>query len=124
MLMVTAVALMASALGVLTTMTASVIERRKEIGLMKAVGAGRRQVMMLFLAEATIIGALGALAGFAVGFVLSQAIGQGVFETSIGLHWSVLPAVMGIGIAVAVLASLLPVRRAVGVEPAIVLRGE
>ncbi len=124
MLMVTAVALLASALGVLTTMTASVIERRKEIGLMKAVGAGRRQVMSLFLAEAIIIGALGALAGFAVGFVLSQAIGQGVFGTSIGLHWSVLPAVMGIGIAVAVLASLLPVRRAVGVEPAIVLRGE
>lgn len=124
MLMVTAVALMASALGVLTTMTSSVIERRKEIGLMKAVGAGRGQVMSLFMAEAVIIGALGAIAGFVVGFVLSQAIGQGVFGTSISMHLLVLPAVMGIGVAVAVLASLLPVRRAVGVEPAVVLRGE
>jgi len=124
MLMVTAVALLASALGVLTTMTASVIERRKEIGLMKAVGAERRLIVALFLAEALVIGALGGVAGFVVGVALSQAIGQGVFGTSISLQILVLPVVLGIGIAVAVLASLLPVRRAVGVEPAIVLRGE
>ena len=124
MLMVTLVALFASALGVMTTMTSSVIERRKEIGLMKAVGAERRRIVALFLSEAAIIGALGGAAGFVVGLALAQVIGISVFSTPIGLHALVLPAVMGLAVAVALLASLLPVRRAVGVEPAIVLRGE
>jgi len=124
MLMVTLVALFASALGVMTTMTSSVIERRKEIGLMKAVGAERRKIVALFLSEAAIIGALGGAAGFAGGVVLAQVIGMSVFSTSIGLHALVLPAVLGLSIAVALLASLLPVRRATSIEPAIVLRGE
>jgi putative ABC transport system permease protein len=124
MLMVTLVALFASALGVMTTMTSSVIERRKEIGLMKAVGAERRKIVALFLSEAAIIGALGGAAGFVAGLVLAQVIGISVFATPIGLHALVLPAVMGLAVAVALLASLLPVRRAMGVEPAVVLRGE
>jgi len=124
MLMVTLVALFASALGVMTTMTSSVIERRKEIGLMKAVGAERRKIVALFLSEAAIIGAIGGAAGFVAGLVLAQVIGISVFSTPIGLHALVLPAVMGLAVAVALLASLLPVRRAMGVEPAIVLRGE
>ena len=124
MLMVTSVALFASVLGVMTTMTSSVIERRKEIGLMKAVGAERRKIVALFLSEAAIIGALGGAAGFVAGLVLAQVIGISVFSTPIGLHALVLPAVMGLAVAVALLASLLPVRRAMGVEPAVVLRGE
>lgn len=124
MLMVTAVGLLASALGVTTTMTASVIERRKEIALMKAVGAGRRQVVGLFMSEAAIIGVLGGFAGYIAGVFLAQVIGLEVFDTAIALHLVVLPAVLVIGVAVALLASLLPVRRAVNIEPAIVLRGE
>jgi putative ABC transport system permease protein len=124
MFLVTIVALLASALGVMTTMTTSVIERKKEIGLMKSVGAENRKIVALFLGEATIIGLIGGILGYIIGFVLSQIIGMSVFNTSISSRFEVLPIAIGISIGVSLLASILPVRRATKVEPAIVLRGE
>ncbi len=124
MFLVTIVALLASALGVMTTMTTSVIERRKEIGLMKSIGANNKKIMALFLSEATLIGIIGGILGYGVGFILSQFIGMSVFNTSISLKVEVMPIVIGISIGVSLLASILPVHKAVNVEPAIVLRGE
>jgi len=124
MFLVTIVALLASALGVMTTMTTSVIERRKEIGLMKSIGANNKKIMTLFLSEATLIGIIGGILGYGVGFILSQFIGMSVFNTSISLKVEVMPIVIGISIGVSLLASILPVHKAVNVEPAIVLRGE
>jgi len=124
MFLVTIVALLASALGVMTTMTTSVIERQKEIGLMKSVGAEDKKIVTLFLSEAAIIGLLGGLLGFIIGIILAQFIGLSVFSTSISPRLEILPIVFGISVGVALLASILPVRRAVKVEPAIVLRGE
>jgi putative ABC transport system permease protein len=124
MLMVTGVALAASFLGVTTTMTTSVIERRKEIGLMKSVGAEARKIVTLFLSEAAIIGMLGGIAGFAVGTILAYFIGHSVFDTAISTSLVLLPIVIGMSVGVALAASVGPVRRAVAVEPVIVLRGE
>lgn len=124
MFLVTIVALLASALGVMTTMTTSVIERRKEIGLMKSIGAENKRIILLFLSEATIIGILGGFAGYVIGLILSQFIGMSVFNTSISPTLEVIPIVLGISVGVSLLASILPVRKAVNVEPAIVLRGE
>jgi putative ABC transport system permease protein len=124
MFLITIVALMASALGVMTTMTTSVIERRKEIGLMKSVGAENKRISALFVSEATIIGVIGGIFGYFVGVFLSQVIGLSVFSTTISLRLEILPIAIGISIGVSLLASALPVRRAVKVEPAIVLRGE
>ena len=124
MFLVTIVALLASALGVMTTMTTSVIERKKEIGLMKSVGAENKRIVLLFLSEATIIGTIGGILGFVVGSILAQFIGLSVFDTSITLRLEIIPIAIGISIGVSLLASILPVRRAVKVEPAIVLRGE
>ncbi|MGZ4885605.1 MAG: ABC transporter permease [Halobacteriota archaeon] len=124
MAFVTAVALLASAMGIFTTMTASVAERRKEIGLMKSIGAENRSIASLFLAEATLIGLIGGITGYGVGIVLAQFIGLSVFSTTIPLKWEVLAVVIPIAIGVSLLASALPVRRATAVEPAIVLRGE
>jgi len=124
MALVTAVALLASTMGIFTTMTANVTERRREIGLMKSIGAENRSIAALFLAEATLTGLIGGIGGFGVGIVLAQFIGLRVFSTTIPLRWGVLAVAIPIAIGVSLLASALPVRRAMAVEPAIVLRGE
>jgi len=124
MFLVTVVALFASALGVMMTMTTSVIERRKEIGLMKSIGAQNQKIVTLFLLETTIIGVIGGILGYLIGVVLSQFIGVSVFSTTISPRIEVIPFVLGISIGVSLLASIFPVRKATRVEPAIVLRGE
>lgn len=124
MAMVTVVAMAASILGVTTTMTTSVIERRKEIGLMKSLGAERGRITTLFLVESAIIGVIGGIIGFIVGVFLARMIGLSVFDTAVATNIILLPVAIGISVAVAVLASIPPVRRALKVEPAIVLRGE
>lgn len=124
MALVTAVALLASTMGIFTTMTANVTERRREIGLMKSISAENRSIASLFLAEATLTGLIGGIGGFGVGIVLAQFIGLRVFSTTIPLRWEVLAVAIPIAIGVSLLASALPVRRATAVEPAIVLRGE
>lgn len=124
MFLVTIVALLASALGVTTTMTTSVIERKKEIGLMKSVGAENKKIMSLFFSEATIIGIVGGIAGFIIGVILAQIIGISVFNTSITPRLEIIPIVLLVSITVALLASIIPIRRAIRVEPAVVLRGE
>ncbi len=124
MLLVSSVALSASALGVATTMTASVVERRKEIGLMKGMGAENGRIASLFLAEAGIMGIIGGILGYTVGLILAYFIGLSVFDSQVMPSLLVFPIALGIGVGVALLASLLPVRRATKVEPAVVLRGD
>ena len=124
MFLITIIGLIASALGVMTTMITSVIERQKEIGLMKSVGAENKKIVALFLSEATIIGVIGGIIGYIIGIILAQFIGFSVFSMSITPHFEIIPISIGISIGVALLASIFPVRRAVNVEPAIVLRGE
>ena len=124
MFLITIIALIASALAVMTTMITSVIERQKEIGLMKSVGAENKRIITLFLSEATIIGIIGGIFGYLIGYILAQFIGLSVFTMSITPRLEVIPIVILISIGIVLLASILPVRRAVKVEPAIVLRGE
>ncbi len=122
--LITGVTLIASTLGIFTTMTASVVERRREIGLMKSIGANNKSVASLFLTEAAIIGFIGSIAGFLVGIVIAQFIGLSVFATSVPVRWEALAVVIPVSIGTSLLASVVPVRRATSIEPAIVLRGE
>ena len=122
--LVTAVALGASTLGVMTTMTTTVVERRREIGMMKAIGAQGKVIASLFLAEAALIGLAGGLAGYVAGYFLAQFIGQSVFGSAVKLIPLVIPITIGISLAVAAGASAVPIRRALAIEPAIVLRGD
>lgn len=121
---ITAVALLASALTVMTTQSLSVVERRKEIGLMKAVGATNANVALLFLGEGLIIAVVGALLGFGLGIGIAQFIGQYVFHSSIGVAWWVALASVVVSVILVTLASLIPIKHAIDVDPAIVLRGE
>lgn len=121
-LMITVVALFASALGVATAMSASVSERQSEIGLMKAIGADSAQIAMIFLAEAAIIGASGGILGFASGYLLTSYMGVKVFNVAVVPGPFVFPTSLALAVAVALIGSALPVRRAMRIEPVILLR--
>jgi putative ABC transport system permease protein len=122
MFLITIIALLASALGVMTTMTTSVVERTKEIGMMKAIGAEDSKIAKLFLFGALIIGVIGGFLGYIIGSILAQYIGDSVFHSPIHPDFFVLPIVLGIGIGITVFSSLIPVRRAMKIEPAEVIR--
>ena len=91
---------------------------------MKSIEAENKSIITLFLSEASIIGLLGGIIGFIIGIILSQFIGMSVFNTTISPRIEIIPLILLLSIGVALLASIIPVRRAVKVEPAIVLRGE
>jgi len=124
MTMVTIIALLATILGVSTTLTTSVLERRTEIGLMKSIGAENKKIAALFLAESTIIGLIGGIFGFIIGFVGAQIVGLMVFNSLVSLQVIIIPIALGISVGVSLIASFIPVRRAMKIEPIIVLRGE
>ena len=122
--LVAALVLIAGALTVGGTLNIIVMERRTEIGLMKALGADDRRVAGLFLVEALNIGGIGGIVGYLAGLALAVAIGQRVFEATIApTAWGP-PGTLLIALGVALLASLLPVRHALAVDPVKTLRGE
>ncbi|MFX1507795.1 MAG: ABC transporter permease, partial [Promethearchaeota archaeon] len=123
MAFVTIIALSATTLGMSTTLTASVLERYTEIGLIKSIGAENRKIAALFFVESSIIGILGGILGFLFGIIGAQFVGFLVFNSFVTPQLMVLPVILGISTCVSLLASLLPVRRAMGIEPVLVLRG-
>ena len=124
MILVTIAVLAASVLSVTSTMTSTVLERRKEIGIMKALGAENKKVAGLFYWEAAIIGLTGGVTGYFVGLVLSQVIGKSVFSTFISFRPTVFPITVLVALAVTLAASRFPVQRALEIDPIITLRGE
>lgn len=115
--------LVLTALCVLATMAALAMERRADVGLMKALGGTISRVVGLFLAEVGVLGAVGGLLGCIAGMALAQWIGRRVFDTSITERWEVFPLTIAMMVAVA-MAGALPLRRFGNVRPAVILRGE
>ena len=124
MWIVTIAALFAAALAVGATSATTVLERRSEIGLMKALGASRRAVGAFFVAEQLFLALVGGILGYALGIILARALGVGIFGVAPALRWILLPIVLVLAAVVALLGSLLPLGRASRVDPAPVLRGE
>ena len=121
---ITVIVLALTTIGVSTTMIAVVTERRNEIGLRKALGATSRSIMGEFMGEGVALGAIGGLVGAAAGYALAAAISWNVFHRAVAVHPLILIATVVSSVAVAVVACLPPVRRALAVDPALVLRGE
>jgi putative ABC transport system permease protein len=124
MWMVTIAALFAAALAVGATSATTVLERRTEIGLMKALGASGRAVSSFFIAEQLFLALIGGALGYALGVGLARALGIGIFGAAPELRWILFPVVLALAVVVALLGSLLPLGRAARVDPAPVLRGE
>ena len=118
-----ALILVLSTLGVLASMAALAMERRRDVGLMKALGGPVPRIMRLFLAEAGTLGVLGGVLGFFVGVVLARWIGVRVFGVSISARPEVLPITIALTLAAAV-AGAFPLRLLGRVRPAEILRGE
>ena len=124
MWLVTIAALFAAALAVGATSATTVIERRSEIGLMKALGASYRAVSAFFIAEQLLLALVGGAAGFALGVLLARALGIEIFGVAPALRWILFPIVLILAAGVALAGSLVPLGRASRVDPAPVLRGE
>lgn len=116
--------LSAAILGLLSTMITGVLERSREIGLMKAIGCGNGRLAAIFLAEAAIIGAAGGILGYFAGLLLSQYIGMEIFRTAVSLKPEVFVLTILVSILVALAGSMLPIRRALSIEPVMTLRGD
>lgn len=116
------VALIGAAVGVTAAMTATVLERRLEAGLMIALGAARQRVVLFFLSEAALLGLLGGVSGGAAGLVAGRLLGSGVLGVEVAWMPLLLPFAALLGLLLAVLASLAPVLRALERYPAAILK--
>jgi len=112
------------AVSVLATLSASVLERRRDFALMKALGGSQTHLMALFLLEALALALAGVVFGFIIGSAAAWAISESNFHTATLPHLSVLPLVLLLNAAIAVIAALFPVRVLRGLQPAALLKGE
>jgi putative ABC transport system permease protein len=122
--LVTGAALLAAALAVGASAAASVIERRTEIGLMKALGANSGLVGVLLAAEQLLLAIVGGALGFGVGVGLARVLGQRIFGFAPEPKLFVLLVVLGLAALVTLLGSAYPLRQAARYDPAPILRGE
>lgn len=123
MIVVSIIALGAASLTVTSTMMTIVLERRQEIGLLKALGSSNRGVIGIFLAEAVVIGLLGGAAGMPLGAGLATLIGQTVFHSPIPAKPILAPISLGLAVLISLLGSIAPLRRIAAVSPAEILKG-
>jgi putative ABC transport system permease protein len=123
-LLVTIVVLALTMICVATTMTAVVTERRREIGLRKAIGASDASIVKEFMGEGILLGGVGGILGSVLGFIFAESVTVNVFSGTISFRPALVPITILASVAVTVLASIMPVKSATGVDPALVLKGE
>src|SRR6185312_10938805 len=124
MLLITLAALVASALAVSSAMATAIFERRAEVGLMKALGAGKTTIAALFFLEATLLALIAGTVGFAGGAVLAHKIGYTIFGSNISIQPVLLPLILAIAVIVTFAGSAAAILRAMNFDPVYALRGE
>ena len=123
MILITALSLIGAALGISNLVTASVMERSKEIGLLKAIGARDHSITIVIMIEILVTALIGGVAGYCLGFGFAQLIGRSVFGSAIEMKVKVIPIVAAL-IALVTLAGSLPaIRMVLRLRPAEVLHG-
>jgi putative ABC transport system permease protein len=121
---VTLAALVGAGLAVAATSAAAILERRFEIGIMKAIGATNTSVSALFLTEHLMLALIGGAVGFIFGTGIARFLGASVFGVPASPRIVLLPIVLGLAALVALAGGLIPLRRAARFDPAPILRGE
>lgn len=119
-----AISLLVGAVGVGTIMTIAVTERTAEIGLLRAIGARRRDVLGTFLAEAALLGAAGGLAGIALATLAIGVLSLAFPALPLRIAWPYAGAALGLSVGIGIVAGLLPAARAAGLDPIAALRAE
>lgn len=123
MLLITVLSLISAALGISNLVSANVMERSREIGLMKALGAKNYEVILMILTETLIAGILGGIVGYFIGMGFAQVIGYTVFGSAIANNIIVVPIVGALMVAVILLGSVPAIRTLLSLQPASVLHG-
>jgi putative ABC transport system permease protein len=122
--LITLAALFASGLAVSAAMATAIFERRAEVGLMKALGAGKFAVASVFFAEAALMALIGGAIGFGIGSALAHQIGHSIFNSQISISPVLLPVILAIAVIVTFAGSAMAIRRAVSLDPVFALRGQ
>ena len=126
--LLTALIMAITTLCVSTNCSALVLERSKEIGILKAIGAAERKIAALFLSESLILGVASAAVGYGVGLLVAWWIGRQIFPESVaagvGVNYGVFLPVAGVTLAMAAAATLAAAARIWRIKPAVILRGE
>ena len=120
---VTLAAVIAAAMGIASLMTTSIIERSKEIGLMKALGAYQWQIVLLFYCEAIISALFGGIFGCVAGWGLARFIGISLFDEPLSFAWIVIPCVLVLAVLIALIGTWFPAHRIARLYPVEVLYG-
>jgi putative ABC transport system permease protein len=118
------ISLVVGGVGILTILTIAVAERTSEIGLLRAVGATRRGIMLLFLGEAALLAALGGTAGLLLGWGMALALGMALPALPVHTPWIYAVLAELVAVAVGLAAGVLPARRAAHLDPLEALRSE
>jgi putative ABC transport system permease protein len=121
--LLTAVSLLAAALGISTTMIMSLLKRTEEVALMKGLGANAFQTVTIFLSEALLVGLAGGVAGYLLSLSISSYLGHQVFGTALEQKGILLPISIGVSEVISAMGAYLPIRRALRIRPAVVLKG-
>ena len=116
--------ILTAALCVLSTLIGWVLDRRRDFAIMKALGASERLIGVFFAAEAAMLGAVGAVLGFAIGVGMAAWIGRANFHAPVVPRFSVLPLVLLGSVLIALIAAAVPISLLRRVQPAMILRGE
>ena len=124
MLLITLAALFASALAVSAAMATAIFERRVEVGLMKALGAGNFDGRGHLFCGGALLALIGGVAGFAGGALLARQIGRSIFNSQISIQPVLFPIILAIAVLVTFAGSAAAIRRAVKFDPVFALRGE
>lgn len=117
MFVLSVVATIAASLGIMSSMTASVLERQREIGLMRALGGSKSIIYILLLGEAILAGLLGSSCGYFAGVMISRLMSRMVFDSSISWNWQIFPMIILLGLGVTLLGGIFPAREAIKIEP-------
>ena len=118
------ISLLVGGVGILTIMTISVNERRAEIGLLRAIGAGRGQILSLFIGEAVVLASIGGLAGLIIGAGGAWLLGATVPALPTHTPWLYVVLAEILAALIGLLAGVLPAHRAANLDPIEALRAE
>ena len=124
MLLISLAAILSAALAVSAARSTELFERRREIGLMKALGADSSRVSTLFFTEAAVLSLFAGIAGFAIGALLARYIGLAIFGSSIAVQPILLPFVLIAAYLITLLGSANAIRKVSKVDPVLALRGQ
>ncbi|MDR6999495.1 ABC transporter permease [Neobacillus niacini] len=123
MFIISIAAIISSALGIMSLMYSKISERGREIALMKAIGATEYSVVLLFICEAMISGIIGGIAGYGIGILITQFMGQSIFGTVIKIKLIGLPLILLLSIIMTSVGSYPTIRKIIKLDPVGVLQG-